>query len=293
VLAPFDVKSKPLVNVATRALIACPACNTQAKFAYQHPEARIFRCGDCSHAFSDTESIGDIETYSDQYYEEAHHNWFANPNYKLFDWIERQIPASSRSLIDIGCGRGQFLNYIRSKRPSIRLVGVDLSENQPRHDIEFHRGDVNDFDLGTFDAVVSMATIEHVADIIGFTQNVHDLCNPGGVAFVMTLDDGSLLYRLSRAAWRMGIPVGFNRLYSAHHLQHFTHRSLIRLLERTNLVVRRSLHSSVPLKALDLPVSPLVRPLFLGAVKAVFSIGDLLGLSYLQTIMAERPADKS
>lgn len=256
--------------------------------AYEHPEARIFRCGMCTHAFSDPDSLHRLECYSAEYYEEAHRNWFANPNIQLFERIERQIPATCKSVIDVGCGRGQFLDYLRSKRPDIRLVGVDLSENHPRDGIEFHRGDALDLELGTFDAVVSLATIEHVPDIAGFARRVHDLSNPGGVAFVMTLDDGSLLYRASRLAKLVGMPVGFNRLYSAHHLHHFTNKSLVSLLARAGLQVQRSLHHSVPLKALDLPVSPLFRPLFLAGVKTVFSVGDLVGLSYLQTIMVQR-----
>jgi 2-polyprenyl-3-methyl-5-hydroxy-6-metoxy-1,4-benzoquinol methylase len=157
-----------------------------------------------------------VEQYSPEYYEAAHRNWFANPNFALFKWIESQIPSTAISVVDVGCGRGQFLDYLRQKRPNLRLVGVDLSENLDHDGIEFHCGNVLELELGTFDAVVSLATIEHVPDVTAFTERLYDLCNPGGIAFVMTLDDGSLLYRVSRAAWRFGISVGFNRLYSAH-----------------------------------------------------------------------------
>ena len=277
-----------LTSNCSRVVASCPICGVQAHFAYEHPEARIFRCSNCTHAFSDPESVRGLENYSAEYYDEAHRNWFANPNFGLFEWIERQIPSEARSVIDVGCGRGQFLDYLRMKRPHIRLAGVDLSENQARHDIEFYCGDILGLHLGTFDAVVSLATIEHVPDVVGFAKRIHDQCSPGGLAFVMTLDDGSLLYRASRLAWRFGIPVGFNRLYSAHHLHHFTHKSLVTLLERTGLQLRRSLHHSVPLRALDIPVSPIARPLLLAGIKAIFSAGDLVGLSYLQTIMVQR-----
>ena len=111
---------------SARDAIACPVCGAQAVYAYKHPEARIFRCSNCTHAFSDPDSVHGLESYSADYYEQAHRNWFANPNFRLFEWIERQIPSQARSVIDIGCGRGQFLDYLRAKRPEIRLVGVDL-----------------------------------------------------------------------------------------------------------------------------------------------------------------------
>lgn len=278
---------EPNVTALTRR-ITCPVCGEPAGFAYNHPEALIFRCSECTHAFSDPDSLDGFEPYSADYFEEAHGNWFANPNVQMFDWIERQIPSGCRSVIDIGCGRGQFLDFVRSRRPNIRLVGVDLSENHPRDNIEFYSGDVFNLQLGAFDAVVSLHTIEHVPDIRGFAELIRDLTNSGGIAFVMTIDDGSLLYRVSRLARLLGAPVGFNRLYSAHHLHHFTNKSLVRLLARSGLQVRRTLHHSVPLKALDLPVSHLVRPLFLAGVKTVFSLGDLIGLSYLQTMMVHR-----
>lgn len=270
--------------------VPCPVCGAEAPFAYHHPEARIHRCTRCTHAFSDPASIKGEELYSPEYYEVAHRNWFTHPNFPLFRWIERQLPANVKTVIDAGCGKGQFLDYLRQRRPHLRLVGVDLSENENRNGIEFYRGDALDpkLALGTFDAVVSMACIEHVPDIAHFATQLRALCNAGGLAFVMTLDDGSLLYRAARLGRRVGVPVAFNRLYSAHHRHHFTKRSLARLLEKNGLRVRQTLHHSVPLRALDLPVSPVARPLFMAAVASLFAAGDLAHLSYLQTVVAER-----
>src|SRR5712672_2414473 len=194
------------------ALVVCPVCESKAPFAFSHPEADIYRCQSCTHVFSDQKSIRAIEQYSPDYYDAAHRNWFANPNFALFSWIEGQIPLTATSVVDVGCGRGQFLDYLKQKRPNLRLVGVDLSDNLDRDGIKFHCGDALELELGMFDVVVSLATIEHVPDIKGFAARLHDLCNPGGVTFVMTLDDGSLLYRASRVAWRLGLSVAFNRL---------------------------------------------------------------------------------
>lgn len=275
----------------TQSTVACPVCGAAAQFAYKHPEAQIYRCPACTHAFSDPESLADFEPYSADYYEAAHRNWFANPNIPLFRWIESQLPATVTSVVDVGCGRGQFLDYLREQRPHLRLVGVDLSENENRDGIEFHCGDALELQLGQFDAVVSLATIEHVLDATAFSNRIHELCNPGGLAFVMTLDDNSLLYRVGRLARRFGMPVAFNRLYSAHHLHHFTSKSLSRLLEARGLRCVDTLHHSVPLKALDLPVPGIVRPFFMAAVAILLAVGNMTKLSYLQTILAKRPLE--
>jgi 2-polyprenyl-3-methyl-5-hydroxy-6-metoxy-1,4-benzoquinol methylase len=233
-----------------------------------------------------------MEKYSEDYYEEAHRNWFAHPNMQLFRWIEGQLPKTMRSLVDIGCGRGQFLDFLRGQRPDILLVGVDLSSNADRNGIAFHCGSALELDLGKFDAVVSLATIEHVADANGFAARLYSLCSPGGVVFVMTLDDSSLLYRIARVARQFGMPLAFDRLYSAHHFHHFTHKSLSLLLELNGLKIRQTLRHSVPVRAIDVPIQNFVfRPLVLAAAATLLAAGDLTGWSYLQTIVAVRPAD--
>jgi 2-polyprenyl-3-methyl-5-hydroxy-6-metoxy-1,4-benzoquinol methylase len=273
--------------------VACPVCGEAAPYVYTHPEARIHRCPHCTHAFSDLASIMGLERYSSDYYEETHRNWFVYPNIRLFHWIERQLPSTVRSLIDVGCGRGQFLDYLRHRRPNLRLVGVDLSSNADRDGIEFHTGDALELELGKFDAVVSLATIEHIADATAFVKRLHSLCKPGGSAVVMTLDDGSLLYRIARFVHLFGMSTAFNRLYSAHHLHHFTSKSLVQLLERNGLTVQKKLGHSVPLKAIDVPAeTSFLRPFFLAVAATLLALGDLTGRSYLQTVVAIRPAER-
>jgi 2-polyprenyl-3-methyl-5-hydroxy-6-metoxy-1,4-benzoquinol methylase len=270
----------------------CPVCAASAPFAYPHPEARLFRCENCAHAFSDLRSITHPETYTSQYYEDVHRNWFANPNFELFNWIERHIPVTAHSVIDIGCGRGQFLDYLRTKRPNIQLVGVDMSPNEDRNGIEFYQGDVLDFNLGQFDAVVNMATIEHVPDAGAFIRMVRELCSPDGVVITMTIDDNGLLYRVARLGRMVGVSLAFDRLYTAHHLQHFNRKSLAELHTLNGLQVATTYLHGTPMASLDLPVSPIARPMFIAFVWLIFKVGNALGLPYLQTTVATR-ADRA
>lgn len=275
----------------THSTVPCPICGEAASFAYAHPEADIHRCPRCTHVFSDPASIRGSEQYSAEYYEEAHRNWFAHPNIRLFSWIESHLPKTIQSLVDIGCGRGQFLEFLHRRRPSLRLVGVDLSNNPEREGIEFHWGNALDLELGSFDAVVSLATIEHVRNATSFAARLFTLCKPGGMVVVMTLDDGSLLYRVARVARLLGMPIAFNRLYSAHHLHHFTKNSLTHLFARSGLHVRKTLRHSMPVQAIDVPVkNPFLRPFFLTAAASLLALGDMTGRSYLQTLVAIRSA---
>jgi hypothetical protein len=146
--------------------------------------------------------------------------------------------------------------------------------------------DVLDFDLGQFDAVVNMATIEHVPDAAAFIQMVRGLCTPDGVVITMTINDNGLLYRAARLGRMAGISLAFDRLYEVHHLQHFNQKSLAELHKLNGLQISKTYHHATPMASLDLPVPTIVRPVFIAAVWLIFKVGNALKLSYLQTTVA-------
>jgi 2-polyprenyl-3-methyl-5-hydroxy-6-metoxy-1,4-benzoquinol methylase len=267
----------------------CPVCGARATFSFAHPDADIYRCPACSHTFSALDTLRVEETYDDRYYEATHRNWFANPNHALFAWIDAHIPSGATSVLDVGCGNGDFLRHLRARRPDARLVGVDLSPARGTEPFERVHADVMETDLpGTYDAVTSLAVIEHVPNVAAFTQRLHDLCRPGGSVVVMTLNADGLLYQSARAGRRLGVTIASDRLYSTHHLHHFTPASLRRVLERSGLVVTQTHHHNAPLRALDLPATGATRSALLAGVAVTFGAGKMLRRCYLQTMVCRR-----
>ena len=229
----------------------------------------------------------ELETYESHYYEVEHRNWFEHPNVGLFSRIARFIPDNA-AVLDVGCGRGDFLRYLLQHRQSAKLCGIDYTENGQVDGIHFLQGDILKVDLQKqFDAVVSLAVIEHLPDVPAFLQRVHHLLNPGGLFIVMTLNDESLLYLMSRLGNRLAVPLAFNRIYSSHHLHHFTRKSFRTAVRRAGFEIESHFAHATPLQAIDLPVSNR----FLDAVLrcgvwTLFRLGDLTGRNYLQTIIA-------
>lgn len=268
-------------------MTACPLCSAPSRPMPRHPEAELFRCTGCSHAFTYPESIRSPEEYGSSYFEQDHQRWFEHPNLPLFERILTLIPLGA-SLLDVGCGRGDLLRFARTERPDLHLTGIDLAPNSGEG-IVFLQGDILTLEIAQrFDAVVSLAVIEHVAEVRQFVARMRQLTRSRGMLITMTLNDGSLLYAAARAGRAVGVPLAFNRLYSAHHLHHFTRPSLAALLERNGCTVEEHWDHNAPIEAMDLPVNSatLHRLLRIG-LRGLWIAGAASRRSYLQTIICQ------
>ena len=256
----------------------------------KHPDADLYRCPSCTHCFSDPDSV-DAEAYDSEYFDADHERWFAHPHLALFGAIASSVPKGG-SVLDVGCGRGDFLRYLRTHRLDLDLSGIDVSPNAPVHGIRFYQGDFLTTPFTTeFDAVVSLAVIEHVADIRAFADRLNQLVKPSGIVTVMTLNESSLLYGLARMGKRLGVPLAFNRLYSSHHLHHFTRRSLRELLQSRGFRVESQRTHNMPLAAIDIPVANRVADAVLrSGMWMICKAGDATNRAYLQTIACRKYA---
>lgn len=273
----------------------CPICGGPSMLDERHPEVELGRCTRCGHRFSRIKPGVPMEPYDAAYFEETHRNWFAHPNLQLFEKIARLIDREPApvSLIDVGCGNGDLLRFLATRPGSaVALTGVDLVANAPKSGIEFIQGDMFALDIDRqFSVVVSLMTIEHIADIRAFVRRLKSLARPGGLVVINTINDDSTLYEAARMLRRFGIALPFDRLYSRHHLHHFSRASLSLLLESEELQVADVILRNAPLASLDIPVSSRVAALILlGGVSSLFALGSISGRTYSQTVVCRRGA---
>ena len=87
--------------------------------------------------------------------------------------VVRELPEGA-SVLDAGCGTGRLLAHLRAERPSLHLVGVDLSEgmleqaSRVASDVELVGADLAalPFADARFDAVMAWYSVIQAADLV-------------------------------------------------------------------------------------------------------------------------------
>ena len=115
---------------------------------------------------------------------------------------ERLLPASR--VLDLGCGRGGVMELFWR---DVRLaVGLDpdlpsLRENRAGMPLVCGLAEALPFGAGSFDVVIGLWVLEHLADPVGVLREVHRLLAPGGRFIFLTPNALHPLVLANRYAW--------------------------------------------------------------------------------------------
>jgi SAM-dependent methyltransferase len=126
-------------------------------------------------------------------------NWFWDPMY--CQHVARYLVARSwlvgEQIVDLGCGTGHGTAILARDR-RVRVIGIDAAQDAidaapllwTSPNLAFHRGDALNIPLPdeSADTVVSLETIEHVADPARFLDEVARILRPGGRLVLSTPD---------------------------------------------------------------------------------------------------------
>src|SRR5579863_2870606 len=112
-------------------------------------------------------SLGELADFSGAKYDGDFSMTLEEAQRRKHVYVAEQVGIQpGRRVLDLGCGWGGLLNYIRSKGAT--GVGVTLSEAQRascrRHGLDVHLYDAREVTretFGQFDAVVSLGAFEH------------------------------------------------------------------------------------------------------------------------------------
>jgi SAM-dependent methyltransferase len=173
---------------------------------------------------------------SRSYFESAYRDYERqNPRRKLdhyLDSIAGSSPRPGLKLLDIGCGRGSFLEHVASLHPEWVLYGIDKDPSAiawvervvPRAVVRTGSTEVLSSHGGSFDVITAWDVLEHVEDLVRVRQEIESRLMPGGTfAFVVPVYDGVLgalvewldrdpthIHKLSRAQWLRWAELSFD-----------------------------------------------------------------------------------
>jgi SAM-dependent methyltransferase len=165
-------------------------------------------------------------------------------SYKVRSWLEtrrlrdpcRDLSATAR-ILDVGCGDGFHLRLLRQLGPSSwQLEGVDADaravEAAHASGLVVHPGDVQEIDLplSSYDLVLLIMTVEHLADPLRTLQRIRELLRPGGRLMVVTDNTGTVDFKFFRRRHWGGY-------HFPRHWNLFDSKSLAALFGRAGLEV--------------------------------------------------------
>lgn len=102
--------------------------------------------------------------------------------------LSRAIPWQEvRTALDIGSNRGDFVNWLHSTHPHVRITGVEPDSNlihpyQELSNLELHQARFENVYLAdeAFDLIYSCHTLEHAGSAAGMLEKSRRLLRPGG-----------------------------------------------------------------------------------------------------------------
>lgn len=167
-------------------MIICPLCNsnkTSQKFIKD--SISYFDCQACDFLFSkplvNVNFQEDINNFEDSYIKYFDTNETDIKNFELIlDWLFKKINFYEKSILDIGCGSGKFVNYLRNKH--INIKGLEYSkplyEKYLRDKEYFYNFSLEEFIKkvgGNYDVITLFDVLEHIDFPSDFIRNISKL----------------------------------------------------------------------------------------------------------------------
>ena len=231
---------------------SCLACGSaRIRHAFEKSFFAHWECADCSFVFVNPRPVESelVRMYSSLEYIRKRTELFEVPGVRggrsfnitldvdkwygsICDRITRHV--SRGAMLDIGGGSGRFLKFVKDRHPGFDLTLAELNEQlcsvaRDVFGLKTVNGGVERVaqEERKFDAVVSIATIEHVFDPAAYLAAIRSVLNKGGILYMTGPRLGWLSRTVSTSAiYDVAPPV---------HLNFFDLKSMRALLDKTGL----------------------------------------------------------
>jgi len=229
--------------------VRCPLCGVEpVEFGVDYQGFHLSRCPQCGLELeSPRRSFPELaeKVYTPLYHDEID---LGEPEAERDAEYQRQLRAIEQiaggrgTLLDVGCGTGEFLRFALAQ--GWLAAGTDITlEPAARASVEsLYAGQLCEIDFGArrFDAVRFHHVLEHVQNPLADLKRARGLLRTGGALFVSVPNMAGISARLKSLESRLGWKSRPYRHYSAwHHLWYFAPKTLGRLLDAAGFEVAR------------------------------------------------------
>jgi len=210
---------------------SCPICETdRASHERILGGVELLKCDVCGFVYANlTDEY--ILQYNSNYDQAAVDRYEATQTFLDTAWFERitkkitKMAGGSGSVLDIGCGNGALLRQFLAHQWS--AYGIDVSpwaqEQARNYGYTVYLSELENAGLpdDDFDAVTSTAVLEHIARPYQHVKEIVRVLKPGGIAYIMVPNYGSITVRLNVSSFSSNTPPG--------HVNYFTPQTMRRL----------------------------------------------------------------
>lgn len=156
---------------------------------------------------------------------------------------------SGAKVLEVGSGAGQFIRAIKTIRPELACFGCDISQHalalakQANDGVTYDLSEEKKLPYAdnSFDAVLIFDVLEHVLDPGSVLAEVNRVLKNGGLfyCFVPCEADPLSFWNLLH---KLGLKAELTKMY-AGHINKFTRRGLVNLVESYNFTTKRVRYS--------------------------------------------------
>ena len=301
---------KPGLNssseITWRRFETCPLCGaskTNFQNWFEYDAVKVQKCSSCQFRFlnpylspesmikiySSRQSMASANEKLEKYYEDFE----GSETERGFQESLRVLEdlGTRRSLLDIGCGRGKFLETAQKRGWEIAGIepGVEhmlYAKEKLKMNVLNTSLEEAQFPSGQFDVITLWDVIEHVENPKEVLKKLNTWLKSGGLILLATPNHESLLNFFARTAYVLSggiIKKPLTYFFVSEHILYFTPSSLRRLIKECGFVPAREMKAGTDIDRYS--VSPLVK----STAKILLPLAKLLRVENRMVWICRKP----